>query len=491
MRTTAIPVGILPEHSDVFYGGKWHAPKSGKYSPTINPAYDETIMQVSLAGAEDVDAAVQAAQAAFPAWASTPPRTRGEYLRKAAEALRRHAKELVQLDSINNGNSVSALSHDVDFAIESLHYFATLASEVKGETIPMGDDNLNYTIQEPLGVIARIVAYNHPFMFAASRLAAPLAVGNTVIIKAPDQAPLSLLRLAEIIGDIFPAGVVNFLTGSAECGQALCRHPLVRKVTLIGGVPTGKAVMRAAAEDLKPILLELGGKNALIAYPDANCDNLVDGIIRGMNFNWSGQSCGSTSRVFLHESLHDEVLRRIAEELPRRHKPGIPTDPTTTMGSLVSRAQLEKVEGFVASAHEQGARLIHGGKRPDDPALKDGFFFEPTIFADVTPNMRLAREEVFGPILSVFRWTNEDELFKIVNGVDFGLTGSIWTEDVNTAHRAAKKIHTGFVWINNSSQHFLGAPFGGVKHSGIGREECFSEMLEFTYTKNVNLKLWS
>ncbi len=267
------------------------------------------------------------------------------------------------------------------------------------------------------------------------------------------------------------------------------RHPLVRKVTLIGGVPTGKAVMRSASDGLKPVLLELGGKNALVAYPDADLDRLVDGAIAGMNFLWSGQSCGSTSRVFLHEDIHDEVLARLVTLLPQRHKPGIPTDPATTMGSLVSRAQLEKVQHYVDSALAEGARLVCGGRRSEDPALAQGFFFEPTVFADLTPAMRIAREEVFGPVLCVFKWRDEDALFEAVNGVDFGLTGSVWTRDLDTAHRAARRLQAGYVWINHSSQHFLGAPFGGVKQSGIGREECFEELLEFTSTKNINLRL--
>ncbi|CAN5720230.1 aldehyde dehydrogenase family protein [soil metagenome] len=489
MRARDIPAGILPTQRNLYYGGDWHAPVAGVYTETINPAYNEPITSAPIADAADVDAAVRAAHAAFPSWAATPPSKRGEYLRKAAAVLREHAFPLAQLDALNNGNPVSALALDAGFAADCLDYFAGLATEIKGETIPMGDGNLNYTIQEPLGVIARIVAYNHPLMFAAARLAAPLAAGNTVVIKAPDQAPLSIIRLAELVGHIFPAGVVNFLCGGRECGEALNRHPLVRKITLIGGVPTGKAVMRAAADDLKPVLLELGGKNALIAYPDADLDKLVGGIIGGMNFTWSGQSCGSNSRVFLHESIHDEVLAKVVKLLPERHKPGIPTDPKTTMGSLVSKAQLQKVEGFVDSALVDGARLMCGGKRPSDPELKDGFFFEPTVFADVLPHMRLAREEVFGPIVSIFKWEDEDELFDMVNGVEFGLTGSVWTQSLNTAHKAVRRIQTGYVWINNSSQHFLGAPFGGIKQSGIGREECFAELLEFTYTKNVNLKL--
>ena len=489
MKTRDIPPGVLPTHFDLFYGGAWHRPVAGGTAETINPAYNEVIATAPLADAADVDRAVLAAHKAFPSWASTPPAERGRYLRKAAAILRENAWSLALLDSLNNGNPVSILAHDAGFAADCLEYFAGLATEVKGETIPMGDGNLNYTIQEPLGVVARIVAYNHPLMFAAARLAAPLAAGNTVVIKSPDQAPLSILRLAELVGDVFPPGVANFLCGGKECGEALSKHPLVRKITLIGGVQTGKAVMRTAADDLKPVLLELGGKNALIAYPDADKEKLVNGIISGMNFTWSGQSCGSTSRVFLHESLHDEILGRVAALLPERHKPGIPTDPRTTMGSLVSLAQLEKVQGFVDSALREGARLVTGGKRPDEPALENGFFFQPTIFADVEAHMRLAREEVFGPIVSVFKWSDEDDMFNIVNGIEFGLTGSIWTESLNTAHRAAKRIQTGYVWLNNASQHFLGAPFGGIKNSGIGREECFAELLEFTYTKNVNLKL--
>jgi len=488
MRTHEIPDGILPQQRGLYYGGAWHEPVAGMYAQTMNPSYNEPIASAPVADADDVDAAVQAAHKAFPGWASTLPAERGRFLREAAAVLRKHAMPLAQLDALNNGNPVSALANDAVFAADCLEYFAGLATEIKGETIPMGDGNLNYTLQEPLGVIARIVAYNHPLMFAAARLAAPLAAGNTVVVKAPDQAPLSILRLAELIGDLFPPGVVAFLCGGSECGEAMGKHPLVRKITLIGGVPTGKAVMRNASDGLKPVLLELGGKNALIAYPDADVERLVDGIIGGMNFTWSGQSCGSTSRVFLHESIYEQVLKKVVNLLPQRHKPGIPTDPATTMGSLVSRAQLEKVEHYVRVGLEEGGRLVCGGKRPTDPSLKDGFFYEATVFADMQPHMRLAREEVFGPVMSVFKWENENTLFEQVNGVDFGLTGSVWTKDLNTAHRAARRLNTGYVWINNSSQHFMGAPFGGVKQSGIGREECFAELLEFTYTKNVNLK---
>ncbi len=489
MKKQDIPTGILPTQNGLFYGGAWHKPQSGQYLPTHNPAENEALMDAAQANTADVDAAVRAAQAAFPDWAAMPPRERAALLKEAARRLRNHVDELALLDSLNNGNPVRALKPDVLAAADGLEYFAGLATEVKGETIPMGASSLNFTLQEPLGVIARITAYNHPLMFAALRIAAPLAAGNCVVVKSPDQAPLSTYRLAEIIGDVFPPGVVNFLSGGPECGAALTAHPLVRKVTLIGGVPTGKAVMAGAAQGLKPVLLELGGKNALIVYPDADLDAAVNGIVNGMNFTWSGQSCGSTSRVFLHESVHDELLPKIVEAVRARHQPGDPTHPATTMGALVSAAQLSKVEYYVQVARDEGAQVLCGGKRPDDPELAQGCFYEPTVLGGITQDMRIANEEVFGPIMSIMKWSDEDSLFEQVNRVDFGLTGSIWTNDLNTALRAARRIMTGYVWINHSSQHFLGAPFGGVKQSGIGREECFAELLEFTYSKNVHVRL--
>jgi betaine-aldehyde dehydrogenase len=479
----------MPVHFDLYYGGDWHAPRSGRYVATASPALDEPLARVADADVDDTDAAVLAAHGAFEGWRALEPQQRGDILRAASQILREHAEELAMLDAMNTGNPVAQMVQDARVAAASIEYFAGLAMEIKGDTIPMGSGNLNYTLREPLGVVARIVAYNHPLMFAAMKIGAPLAAGNTVVIKAAEQAPLSALRMAELIGGFFPAGVLNVLAGGKVCGQALSTHSLVRKVTLIGSVPTGRAVMRAAADTLKPVLLELGGKNALIGYPDADVEKVADGVVRGMNFTWAGQSCGSTSRAFLHETIHDQVLERITQLIAQRHKPGLPTDWTTTMGPLVSRAQFDKVMGFIKSAHEEGARLVTGGKRPSDPKLTRGFFIEPTVFADVNPTMRIAREEIFGPVLAVFKWNDEAELFRWVNEVDYGLTASIWTRDLVTAHRAASRVQAGFVWINNASTHFLGAPFGGYKHSGIGREESIDELFEFTQIKNVNVRL--
>jgi betaine-aldehyde dehydrogenase len=343
-------------------------------------------------------------------------------------------------------------------------------------------------VREPRGVVGRIIPFNHPFMFCAGKAGAPLATGNTVVMKPPEQAPLSSLRLAELIDGILPPGVFNVVPGGKEVGAALASHKDVAMIALIGSVPTGRAVMKAAADTLKAVMLELGGKNALIAFPDADPDEVADGVIGGMNFTWCGQSCGSTSRAFIHEKIYNAVLDKVKAKVSH-YKPGNPTDPATTMGSIITKVQYERVLGFIESAKQEGGRLLYGGGRPNDPALAKGFYIEPTIFADVRPDMRIAREEIFGPVLSIFKWIDEAKMLEQVNSVEYGLTASIWTNDLSTAHRTAATVQAGFIWINEVSKHFLGAPFGGYKQSGIGREECFEEMLAYTQEKNIHVRL--
>ena len=414
----------LPEHRDAFYGGEWHKPKSGKYVDSINPGTGESLGPFADCGADDIDAAVQAAKKAFDGWRNTPPLERARVLKRIAAVLRENADELAMIDAADCGNPVRA----------------------------------------------------------------PLATGNVVIMKPPEQAPLSSLRLAELIGGLLPPGVFNIVPGGREAGSALTTHPGVAMIALIGSVPTGRAVMKAAADTLKPVMLELGGKNALIAYPDADPDEVAGGVVGGMNFTWCGQSCGSTSRAFIHEKIYDTVLAKVKTKIAH-FKPGIATDRSTTMGAIISKSQYERILGFIDSAKQEGARLLTGGGRPSDPALAKGFFIEPTVFADVQPNMRIAREEIFGPVLSVFKWSDEAKMLEEVNAVEYGLTASIWTNDLSTAHRTAGAVQAGFVWINEVSKHFLGAPFGGYKQSGIGREECFEEMLAYTQEKNIHVKL--
>jgi betaine-aldehyde dehydrogenase len=276
--------------------------------------------------------------------------------------------------------------------------------------------------------------------------------------------------------------------GGREVGQTLASHPDVASVALIGSVPTGRAVMKAASDTLKPVLLELGGKNALIAYADADIEAVAAAVVDGMNFTWCGQSCGSTSRAFVHEKIYDAVLERAKTQV-KRYRPGDPTDPATTMGSIISQVQFDRIMSYIEAGKKEGARLLCGGGRPNDPQLAKGLFIEPTIFADVTMDMRIGREEIFGPVLSVFKWSDEEKMLEQVNQVEYGLTCSIWTNDLSTAHRTAATVEAGYVWINEVSKHFLGAPFGGYKQSGIGREECLEELLRFTREKNVHVKL--
>ena len=477
----------LPDNRSCYYGGAWHAPLSGRNIDTINPGTGESLGKVAEAGAADVDAAVAAAKAAFNEWRNVLPLERARMLRRIAEVLRRHAQELAMIDAADCGNPVAEMVSDAMVAAAQTEFFAGLVTEMKGSSVPMGPNVVNFSVREPRGVIGRIIPFNHPFMFCMGKSAAPLAAGNTVVVKPPEQSPLSSLRLAELIDGILPPGVFNVIPGGKECGAALAGHTDVAMVALVGSVPTGRAVMRAASDTVKPVMLELGGKNALIGYPDADPDEVAGAVVAGMNFTWCGQSCGSTSRAFIHEKIYDAVIARVKEKI-KYYKPGIPTDPATTMGAIVSKQQFDRVMNFIDSAKSEGAQLITGGGPPADPALKGGFYIEPTVFA-VTDKNRIAREEIFGPVLGVFKWNDESKMLATVNAVEYGLTASIWTNDLSTAHRTALAVQAGYVWVNEVSKHFLGAPFGGFKQSGLGREECFEEMLAFTQEKNIHVKL--
>jgi betaine-aldehyde dehydrogenase len=478
----------LPQHRGAWYGGAWHDASSRRSVETWNPSTGESLGSVAVCGAGDIDAAVAAAQAGFAQWRALPALERARTLRRIADVVRRHAEELALIDAANCGNPVREMTSDAMVAAAQLDFFAGLVTEMKGASIPMGPDALNFSVREPLGVVARIVPFNHPFMFAAGKSAAPLAAGNAVVVKPPDQAPLSALRLAELIGELLPPGVFNVVPGDRDAGAALARHRDVAMVAIIGSVAAGRAVMRAASDTVKPLLLELGGKNALIAYPDADPAEVAAAVVAGMNFTWCGQSCGSTSRAFVHDAIYERVLEEIATRV-RAFRPGIATEPETTMGAIVSEAQLQRVLGYIETGRQEGARLLCGGVRPGDSRLAQGFFVEPTVFADVAATMKIAREEIFGPVLCVLRWSDEARMLGEVNAVEYGLTCSIWTNDLSTAHRAAATVRVGYVWINEVGRHFLGAPFGGVKQSGFGREECLEELLRFTQEKNIHVKL--
>jgi acyl-CoA reductase-like NAD-dependent aldehyde dehydrogenase len=471
-------------------GGELVASENEKYEFSTNPADERIIGRTPAATIKDVNRAVFAANAAWPAWAALSPSLRGEILRKFGEAIAARADEILHVEVADTGNSLAAMRGDVQMAIDSLNYYAGIAHELKGESIPATAENLHITVREPYGVVARIIPFNHPLMFAVARTAAALAAGNAVVVKPPETSPLSSMILAEIAKDALPGGIFNIVTGSgAVVGDALVRHPLIKRIAFIGSVPTGQAIQRAAAESgVKHVTLELGGKNPLIVFPDNDVDAIAAAAVGGMNFSWQGQSCGSTSRLLVHADLYDAVVERVAE-LAESLRVGDPMDSTVDMGPLNSRRQYEKVVDFIAEGNRCGARLVAGGARPAGDAFARGFWIRPTVFADVTPEMRLWREEIFGPVLSVGRWTTVNEVVELANNTEFGLTAAIWTHDIKAALHMARRVHAGHIWINGYSRHFLGVPFGGMKNSGIGREEGIEEMLSYTETKTINVML--
>src|SRR6266851_2192318 len=358
----------LPSHRDPYYAGKWQKPKADRYVDAVSPGTGESLGKVVDGSAADAEAAIAAAKAAFREWRRVLPLERAKMLRAIADVLRKNGDELAMIDAADCGNPYAEMVRDAQMGAAQLDFYAGLVTEMKGASIPMGPEAVNFSVREPFGVVARIIPFNHPFMFVAGKSAAPLAAGNTVVVKPPEQAPLSSLRLAELIGGLLPAGVFNVVPGGRDAGQRLASHPDVAMIALIGSVPTGRAVMKAAADTVKRTLLELGGKNALIAYGDADPGEVAGAVIGGMNFTWCGQSCGSTSRAFIHEKIYEAVVAKVKEKITH-YKPGVATDPATTMGSIISKTQHERILGFIESAKQEGARLLCGGGRPADPAL--------------------------------------------------------------------------------------------------------------------------
>ena len=477
-------LGFSPK--GLYIGGKWEESVKGKTFESINPANMDSLGELPLADEEDVNRAVIAAKEAFYDWSRMPIKERAGFLDALAEILQDKRDELGLMDCLDSGNTISGMKGDVDWSADTLRYFAGLIAEIKGETFSEKPGHLNFTRREPYGVVAKINPFNHPLRFCAEKSAAALAAGNTVVIKASEQAPLSSLRFAEICHEVLPPGVVNVLTGDTACGQAMVRHPDVRRVGVVGSVSTGIAIAKDAAEDLTHVTLELGGKNPIIIFSDVDPKEAASFAVKGMNMNRQGQSCSSTSRVFVHKNIHKEVieeLKILVEKLPV----GLPWIESSEVGPIVSKRQYDKIMDFITSAGQEGATLVTGGCSPNDELLSNGFFIQPTVFSNVKPEMRIAREEIFGPVMSVFEWNDYENLLSIVNGLEYGLTAMIVTNNMKQAMETSERVEAGYIWINSNGR-YLGAPYGGWKASGIGQEECFEELLSYTRIKNINMR---
>ena len=471
----------------LYIGGEWQEADGGGRLASINPSTGEHLGEVPAATAADVDRAVRAGRKAFDSeWGRMPIRERAGSLERLADRLHAHRDALGLMDCVDSGNALAGMVGDVDWAVDTLRFFAGMVTEIKGETSSYGPRHLNFTRRQPYGVVAKINPFNHPFRFCAEKAAAALAAGNTVVVKGSEQAPLSSLRFAELCEGVLPPGVVNVVTGGGETGSAMVRHPLVERIGFVGSVETGRIIAREAAEGLKEVTLELGGKNPVIIFPDADPAKAAKAAVKGMNMNRQGQSCSSTSRVFVHESLHDAVLDALVAEVEALPV-GFPWEEDKELGPIVSRRQFDRVMGFIASGREQGARLVTGGGRPADPALANGFFVSPTVFDGVDDSMRIAREEIFGPVMSVLTWSDYGDMLAKANGLPYGLTAAIVTNDLDRAMETAERVEAGYVWINSTGR-YIGVPYGGWKQSGVGREECFEELLSYTRIKNVNLR---
>lgn len=471
-------------------GGELVPGEANQWIESVNPATEEKIGEVPAGNAADVNKAVAAAEKAQPAWAALDIKERGKYLHKLAKRIRERADELLRTEVVDTGNTITKMKVDIEGSAEALEWYTGLAIEMKGESVPASAKHLHVTVREPYGVVARIVPFNHPLSFAVRGLAGPLISGNTVVIKPPETSSLSAMILAEMSREIMPPGTVNIVTGNGmPAGDAIVRHPRVKRIAFTGSVPTGMMIQRAAAESgIKALTLELGGKNPFIVYPDADADKVAEAAIAGMNFAWSGQSCGSTSRLMLHESLYKKVLDRVTERVAEI-KIGDPLDPKSGMGPLNSKRHYEKVCSMVQSGVSDGAKLMFGGKRPEGKDFQRGFWLQPTVFGDVHAQMRIAREEIFGPVLSVFSWRDEDATIELANSLEYGLTAAVWTNDIKRALKAARKVQSGMVWVNGVGNHFKGTPYGGYKNSGVGRESCLEELLSYTEIKTIQIFL--
>jgi acyl-CoA reductase-like NAD-dependent aldehyde dehydrogenase len=478
--------------AQMLIAGAWVDSASGEALDVENPGNRQKIGEIPRGGPADVDRAVQAATQAFPGWSKTPPRDRGRLLLRIAEALEERGEELASISALETGDALRTQARpEARLSADIFRYFGGLGGELKGETIPLGDHVLSYTRREPLGVVGAIIPWNAPVLLGALKIAPALCAGNTLVLKAAEDAPLGVLLMAAVCQEFLPPGVLNVLTGlGEECGAALAQHPAISKLSFTGSTEVGKLIMRAAAERIVPVSLELGGKSPAIVYPDADEDWVVDGVITGMRFTRQSQSCTAGSRLFLHADIFDSFLDKLRTKT-QALKLGDPLDEQTDIGAIINDKQFRKVCGYVDEGlKRKDARLVFGGLPPRDGPLSKGYFAVPTVFADTSNDWRLAREEIFGPVLVAIPWREEAEAIRMANDSHYGLAAYVWTHDIGSALRTAHAIESGWIQVNQGLGQQPGHSYGGYKQSGIGREFSLEGMLDsFTQRKNVTVNL--
>ncbi len=475
----------------LYVGGKWVEPSTGQYAQDLDPATNQPIAEIAVGGVEDGKGAVDAARAAFenPEWRGMDPSKRGRLLYQLGQNLRDAFDEVARLESLDVGKPIREAKGDAAFVYKTVEYWAGMADKIQGETIPVPGARLNYTLREPVGVTLHIAPWNYPLTLAVRGIAPALAAGNTVVLKPAAITPLTALKFAELADKAgFPPGVVNVVTGpGSTLGKALAEDPHVGSITFTGSLETGRQIMQMAAKHVTPVTLELGGKNPNIVFADADLDRALKGAVFGAYQN-AGQMCWSGSRLFVQESIHADFVKKVAERAARmKLGPGLKED--TQMGPLVSPDQERTVLTYVDVGVAEGAKLVAGGKKVTDRELAAGNFVQPTVFDGVASDMRIAQEEIFGPVLAAISFNSLDDLLDAANSVEYGLSAGVWTKDLKTAHAVAAGLESGMVSINEFPVTFPQTPFVGWKHSGLGHEQGLDAIRFYTRLKNVNVNL--
>ncbi len=484
-----VPKKIWQNSYQLYIGGQWRDAEDGKTFNVYNPANGDFMAKCAAASKADVDDAVKAAWSAFPTWKKTSPAERAAILLKIADIIDVNKEYLAMIETLDNGKPIrETMNIDIPMGSDHFRYFAGVIRSEEGSASMINDNTLSIILNEPIGVVGQIVPWNFPYLMAAWKLAPALAAGDCIVFKPSSATSLSVLELMKLIENELPAGVLNIVTGSgSKTGQFVLDHPDIRKLAFTGSTEVGYSVAKAAADKLIPATLELGGKSANIYFDDCNFDKAIDGACVGILFN-QGQVCCAGSRIFVQEKIYDKFLAALKTKF-ESVKVGLPWEPDTQMGSQIDNRQLEKILNYIAIGRAEGAQVITGGKRAFVEGGENGAFMQPTILADVNNSMRVACEEIFGPVAVVIKFRDEEEVIKMANDSEYGLGGAVWSQDINRAIRVARAIESGRIWINTYNELSAGAPFGGYKKSGIGRETHKLIMNSYTQKKNIYISL--